>query len=63
MVVERLTEESLIDIHLDRVQVHREIRDSFKQNLRLYITKLSCKKAKEVREDIDFKDRDSNIRY
>jgi len=63
IAIKRLKEEATIDINIDRVYSHRELKTTFQQDLGMYMVKQYHKRGNKIRREIESKLEVSNIRY
>ena len=63
MAIKRLKEEATIDINIDRVYSHRELKTTFQQDPGMYMVKQYHKRGNKIRREIESKLEVSNIRY
>ena len=63
MAIKRLKEEATIDINIDRVYSHRELKTTFQKDPGMYMVKQCHKRGNKIRREIESKLEVSNIRY
>ena len=61
--IKRLVNEVSIEILIIKVCAKKNLKESFRQNPRAYIVKMCDMRVRNVRETIDEREEDSNIRY